>query len=75
MCFFLKFINVCQIVETGWIKRETTTAELYVSQNNARLSNDKALHALCLALSPSEFTRISNYESAKEAWEAPNVDF
>jgi hypothetical protein len=35
---------------------------------NARLSNDKALHALCQALSPSEFAKISNCESAKEAW-------
>jgi uncharacterized protein YjaG (DUF416 family) len=34
-----------------------------------RLSNDKALHALCQALSPSEFVRISNSESAKEAWQ------
>jgi len=33
-----------------------------------RLSNDKALHALCQALSPSEFSKISNCESAKEAW-------
>jgi hypothetical protein len=29
----------------------------------------KALHALCQALSPSEFTRISNCEVAKDAWQ------
>jgi hypothetical protein len=34
----------------------------------SRLSNDKALHAQCQALSPSKFARISNCESAKEAW-------
>jgi len=34
-----------------------------------RLSNDKALHALCQVLSPSEFTRISNCESAQAAWQ------
>jgi hypothetical protein len=30
--------------------------------------HDKALHALCQALSPFEFTRISNCEIAKYAW-------
>jgi hypothetical protein len=69
MCFFLKSIDVWQIVESGWIKLEATTAELSVAQNSAQLSNDKALHALCQALSPSEFARISNCESAKEAWQ------
>jgi hypothetical protein len=69
MCFFSKFIDVWQIVETGWIKPEATTAKLSVAQNNARLSNDKALHALCQALSPSKFARISNCESAKKAWQ------
>jgi hypothetical protein len=44
------------------------TLEL-VTEKNTRLSNDKALHALCQALSPSEFTRISNSESAKEVWQ------
>jgi hypothetical protein len=41
--FFLKSIDVWQIVETGWIKLEATTAELFVAQNSARLSNDKTL--------------------------------
>jgi hypothetical protein len=66
MCFFLKSIDVWQIVETGWIKPEAITVELSVAQNSALLSNDKALHALCQALSPSEFARISNCESAEE---------
>jgi mannitol/fructose-specific phosphotransferase system IIA component (Ntr-type) len=69
MYFFLKSIDVWKIVETDWIKPEVATAELSVAQNSARLSNDKALHALCQTLSPSEFTRISNCESAKEAWQ------
>jgi hypothetical protein len=56
------------IVETGWTKPEDATPEL-VPQKNAPLSNDKALHALCQSLSPSEFAKISNYESAKEAWQ------
>jgi hypothetical protein len=68
VCFFLKSIDIWQIVETGWIKPKATTAELSVAQNNARLFNGKALHALCQVLSPSKFARISNCEFAKEAW-------
>jgi hypothetical protein len=66
--FFLKSIDCWSIVETGWTKPEDVTLEL-VSQKHACLSNDKALHALSQALSPSEFAKISNYESAKEAWQ------
>jgi len=61
MRFFLKSIDC-------WTKPEETTLEL-VPQKNARLSNDKALHALCQALSPSEFAKISNCKSAQEAWQ------
>jgi hypothetical protein len=65
--FFLKSIDCWSIVETGWTKPADTTLEA-VPQKNAWLSNDKALHALCQAFSPSEFAKISNCESAKEAW-------
>jgi hypothetical protein len=68
MHFILKSINCWSIVETGWTKPEDETLEL-VPQKNARLSNDKALHALCQALSPSKFAKISNCESAQEAWQ------
>jgi hypothetical protein len=68
MRFFLKSIDCWGIVETGWTKPEDATPEL-APQKNARLSNDKVLHALCQALSPSEFAKISNCESAKEAWQ------
>jgi hypothetical protein len=57
MRFFLKSIDCWCIVETGWTKPEDATPEL-ASQKNTRLSNDKALHALCQALSPSEFAKI-----------------
>jgi hypothetical protein len=66
MRFFLKSIDCWSIVETGWTKPEETTLEL-VPEKNARLSNDKAPHALCQALSPSEFAKISNCELAQEA--------
>jgi hypothetical protein len=65
MQFFLKSIDCWKIVETGWIEPADATLEL-VPEKNARLSNDKALHALCQVLSSSEFTRISNSESAQE---------
>jgi hypothetical protein len=68
MRFFLKSIDCWSIVKTGWTKPEDAALEL-VPQKNARRSNDKALHALCQALSPSEFAKISNCESAKEAWQ------
>jgi hypothetical protein len=68
MHFFLKSIDVCKTVETGWIKPEDTN-ELTITQTSTRFSNDKALHALCQALSPSEFPRISSCEIAKDAWQ------
>jgi hypothetical protein len=71
MRFFLKSIDCWSIVETDWTKLEDAALGL-VPQKNARLSNDKALHALCQALSPSEFAKISNCESAQEpgkSWE------
>jgi hypothetical protein len=67
MRFFLKSIDCWSIVETGWTKPDDTTLEA-VPMKNAGLSNDKALHALCQALFPSEFAKILNCESAKEAW-------
>jgi hypothetical protein len=45
MHFFLKSIDCWGIVETGWTKPEDTTLEL-VTEKNARLSNNKTLHAL-----------------------------
>jgi hypothetical protein len=66
MRFFLKSIDVWKIVETGWIKPEEID-KITVIQTSARLSNDKAIHALCQALSPSEFAR--NCEIAKDTWQ------
>jgi hypothetical protein len=57
MRFFLKSIDCGKIVETGWTKPEKTNIELVTEKKNARLANDKALHALCQALSPFEFKK------------------
>jgi hypothetical protein len=66
MHFFLKSIDCWKTVEIGWT--EPVDIE-FVTEKNARLANDKALHALCQALSPSEFTKISNCGTAQEAWQ------
>jgi hypothetical protein len=68
MRFFLKSIDCWGMIETGWTKPEDATPEL-VLQNNTRLSNDKALHALRQTFSPSEFAKlqmlISKFEEIK----------
>jgi hypothetical protein len=74
MRFFLKSIDCWSIVEIGWTKPDDTTLET-IHMKNARLSNDKALHALCQALSPSKFAKISNCGSAKEAWKILETTF
>jgi hypothetical protein len=68
MRFFLKSIDCWSIVETGWTKLANATLKL-VPQKTTRLSNEKALHVMCQALSPFEFTKISNCKSAREAWQ------
>jgi RNA-binding protein YhbY len=55
-------------------KPEATTVKP-ITQKNTRLANDKAFHALCQALSPSEFVRISNCESAQEAWQTLDTTY
>jgi hypothetical protein len=66
MRFLLTSIDIWKIVETGWTKPKATTAELSIVQNRVQLSNDKAFHALCQALSPSEFLRILNVNLLKK---------
>jgi hypothetical protein len=68
MRFFLKSIDCWKTVETGWTEPVDTNIEL-LTKKNTQLANDKALHALCQALSLSEFTKISNYGTAQEAWQ------
>jgi hypothetical protein len=52
----------------NWLTQpEDTNIELVI-EKNARFANDKALYALCQALSPSKFTKISNCGTTLEAW-------
>jgi hypothetical protein len=46
MRFFLKSIDYWNIVETGWTTPTDVALEL-VLHKTTRLSNNKALHALC----------------------------
>jgi hypothetical protein len=74
MRFFLKSFDCWKIVETSWTKPVDSTPEI-ICEKNARVFIDKALHALCHAFSLSEFARISNSESAKEAWEILEITY
>jgi hypothetical protein len=67
--FFLKSIYVWHIVKSGWTTPYLVIIELTVLQKQTRVANDRAINAICLALSPSEFSRISHCETAQEAWE------
>jgi len=75
MRFFLKSIDIWHIVESGWTPPEAPTAEWTIIQTHSCLSNDKALNAICQTLSPSEFSRISHCEIAREAWEILETTF
>jgi len=66
--FFLKSIDIWHIVEFGWTPPKAPIAEWTIPQTHSRISND-TLNAIWQALSPSEFSRISNCETYKEAWE------
>jgi hypothetical protein len=69
MRIFLKSIDVWSIVETGWIPPVTPIAEWTIPQRHSRVVNDKAINAICQALSPSDFSLISHCETAKEVCE------
>jgi len=65
MRFFLKFIDVWHIVESGWTPPETPITEWTTPQTQSRIANDKAINAICQALSPFEFSQISHCEIAR----------
>jgi NADPH-dependent 7-cyano-7-deazaguanine reductase QueF-like protein len=60
--FFLKSIDIWNIVESGWIKPEDTTDELTISQTSEQLSNDKPsmLYVKCFhRLNSQEFQTVN----------------
>jgi hypothetical protein len=69
MRFFLKSIDVWSVIESGFQAPDKPTAEWSIAENKSRVANDKAMNALFLAISQTEHSRISNCDSAKDAWE------
>jgi hypothetical protein len=69
MRFFLKSIDVWSVIESGFQAPDKPTAEWSIAENKSCVANDKAMNALYLAISQTEHSRISNCDSAKDAWE------
>jgi hypothetical protein len=69
MRFFLKLIDVWSVIESGFQAPDKSIAEWSIAENKSRAANDKAMNALFLAISQTEHPRISNCDSAKDAWE------
>jgi hypothetical protein len=51
MRFFLKSIDIWHIIETGFKVPEKSTAEWSIGEKQTRMTNDKIMNALCLAIS------------------------
>jgi hypothetical protein len=69
MRFFLKSIDVWSVIESGFQAPDKPTTEWSIAENKSRVANDKAMNALFLAILQTEHSRISNCDSAKDAWE------
>jgi hypothetical protein len=67
MRFFLKSIDVWSIVESRWTPPDTTIAKWTVLQKQTRVANDRVMNDVCLELSPTEFSRISQCKTAHKA--------
>ena len=72
MRFFLKSIDVWSAIESGFNAPNKLTAQWSQwanVENQTCMANDKAMNALYLTISQTEHSRISNCDSAKDAWE------
>jgi hypothetical protein len=69
MRFFLKSIDVWHVIEFGFTAPKKLIAKWSNVEKQTRMANDKAMNAICLAISQTEFSRISNCDSTKDAWE------
>ena len=69
MRFFLKSIDVWHVIESRFKVPEKPTVKWSTVEKQTRMANGKAMNALYLAISQTEFSRISNCDSAKDAWE------
>jgi hypothetical protein len=69
MRVFLKSIDVLSIIESRFSAPDKPTTEWSNVEKQTCMANDRAMNALCLAISQTEFSRISSCDSAKDAWE------
>jgi hypothetical protein len=69
MRFFLKSLDIWTVIEFGFNASDKPTVKWSSVEKQTCMANDRAMNALCLAISQTEFFRISNCDSAKDAWE------
>jgi hypothetical protein len=66
---FQNLLIVEKLLKLVGLSQRIQILSFFLKKKNARLANDKALHALCQALSLSKFTKILNCGTALEAWQ------
>jgi hypothetical protein len=64
--FFLKSIKVWSVVESRWKAPGKLIAEWSTLEKQNLSGNDKAMNAICLAISQEEFSRISKWSMLKQ---------
>jgi hypothetical protein len=67
--FLKKSIGVWSIIEFGFNAQDKPTTEWSNVEKQTRMANDRAMNALSLTISQTEFSRISNCDSGKDAWD------
>ena len=75
MRFFLKSIDVWHVIKSGFTAPEKLIAEWFNVEKQTHMANDKAINVICLAILQIEFSRISNCDSTKDAWEILETTF
>ena len=69
MRFFLKSIDIWSAIESGFNAPYKPTTKWSNVEKQTRVTNEKAMNALYLAISQTKHSKISNCDSAKDAWE------
>jgi hypothetical protein len=68
MRFFFKSIDVWSVIEARFNALDKPTAEWFNVEKQTCMANGRAMNALCLAISQTEFSRNSNCDGVKDAW-------
>jgi hypothetical protein len=61
------------LIEFGFNAQDKPTTKWSNVEKQTHMANDKAMNALSLAISQTELSRISNCDSAKDAWDICNA--